>query len=221
MSLPYSYFLSYCKLKAYDVLSAGHFRKYLSSSRDSGETWAVTLYNQHNIVQQKIKELSLLVADMSNPLVKPMQVICKDVMSCAQPPVKLQAGVNKCSITKRYSEHCLDLTKIGKDISRQILVNNRFWYFFVFLWYCSKLEYILRSCAKQWMAVHNVKPSSNPAQYNSLCEEFLLHNVADIGVMHELFLKAYDYVTKSLRQHNDKYSVQMVLQPPPDYMQTT
>ena len=215
MSVSLDQFQSYYQIKAYDVISAGQYRKHLGQCRDNGDHWAVQLYNKHNTVYQKIRELASLVQGMNNPLSKGIQELCKDVMACAQPPIRLQAGLGTCKITGEVSEHCLDLSRPGKD-TNEVLVNNKFWYFFVFLWYCSKLEYIIRSCTKQWLIKNKLKPSSDV--YIDACDQFMQANESEVAVMHQLFNKALEYVCTSVQRYTSKYDVQAVLIPPPDFM---
>lgn len=208
-------FQAYYQIKACDVLTMGQYRKHMSQCRDSGDLWAVTLYNRHNVVQQKIRELNQLVSELTNPLSWKIQHFCRDVMACAQPPIRLQAGLGTCQITGVSCEHCLDLSKPGKD-NKEVLVQNRFWYFFVFLWYCAKLEYIIRSCTKQWMAVNKAKMLTS--EYDLECQAFMQSSDGEVRNMHELFCKAYAYVTDSLATHKSKYSIQAVLRPPDEYL---
>mmetsp|Transcript_58594 Transcript_58594/g.154860 ORF Transcript_58594/g.154860 Transcript_58594/m.154860 type:complete len:255 (+) Transcript_58594:2822-3586(+) len=213
VSLPV--FEAYFKHTAYDFISSGQFKRHLGSARDGGEKWASVMYSRYNEVRQKIRDVGGVVSEMTNPLNRTIQGLCRDVMTCAQPPVRLQAGLGTCVITGETCEHCLDLTRPGKEGGRQVLVHNRFWYFFVFLWYCSKLEYIIRSCTRQWMTSSGVSVRSS--NYMPLCEEFSRTSANDVELMHQLFNKGWGYVTESLQRHCDKYVSQAVLCPPPEF----
>lgn len=208
-------FTAYYQIKAFDVISCGQYKKHLSHCRETGEQWAVLLYNKHNTICQKIKEMSTIIIEMNNPLNSRLQAICKDVMTCAQPPIKLQAGIGRCVLSGEQCEHCLDLSRAGKE-TRELLVQNKYWYFFVFLWYCSKIEYIIRSCTKQWLTMNDLKPQSS--NYDDICARILESNESEIVIMHNIFTKAYPYVMASLRQHQAKYEVQAFLSLPDEIM---
>jgi hypothetical protein len=50
-------FHAYAQIKAFDVISSGHFKKHLSISRDNGDKWAVQMYSRHNLVQGKVRDI--------------------------------------------------------------------------------------------------------------------------------------------------------------------
>jgi hypothetical protein len=95
-------------------------------------------------------------------------------------------------------------------------VHPRFWHFFVLLWFCSKLEYVVRACTKQWLETIPVKPCQ--ANFTSLCEEYTSQNVEFNENLYNLFVKGLDYVTLSLTVYKDKYALQPILAPPDDYL---
>jgi hypothetical protein len=208
-------FHAYTQIKAYDVISGGHFKRHLSASRDNGDRWAIQMYQRHNMVQNKVKDIFTLVSQLTTPNSMHIQRICKDVMSCAQPPIKVLTGQNVCSITGIQTEHCIDLTRAGKN-SAEMYVHPRFWHFFVLLWFCSKLEYVVRACTKQWLETIPVKPCQ--ANFTSLCEEYTSQNVEFNENLYNLFVKGLDYVTLSLTVYKDKYALQPILAPPDDYL---
>lgn len=208
-------FHAYAQIKAYDVISAGNFKRHLSTSRDNGDKWAVQMYNRHNAVQAKVREVFTLVSQLTTPNSQLIQKICKDVMSCAQPPVKVLTGANVCCLTQTNTEHCIDLTRMGKN-SKEVFVHTRFWHFFVFLWFCSKLEYVIRACTKQWLDTQPCKP--NPGNYTELCEEYTVQNLDFNEKLFKLFVKGMDYISLSLSTYRDKYALLPVLTPPEDFI---
>ena len=92
-------FHAYSQIKAYDVISAGNFKRHMSQSRDNGEKWAILMYNRQNAVQNRVRDVSSLVGQLTMPNSVHIQRICKDVMSCAQPPIKVLTGHNTCYIS--------------------------------------------------------------------------------------------------------------------------
>jgi hypothetical protein len=211
-------FHAYAQIKAFDVISSGNFRRHLGMSRESGERWAVLMYNRQNKVVIKLREVVSLVAQLSTPQSQIVQKICRDVMSCAQPPIKVLTGTNLCSLTGVHAEHCIDLTRAGKNTS-EVYVHPRFWHFFVFLWLCSKLEYVIRACTKQWLDVHEIKPT--PTRYTSICEDYIMQNAGFNERLYLLLERALEYTTLSLSLYRDKFALQPVLTAPVDFLHET
>ena len=209
-------FHAYAQIKAFDVISAGHFKRHLSVSRDNGDKWAVQMYSRHNMVQGKVRDIFNLVAQLTTPNSQTIQKICKDVMSCAQPPVKVLTGANVCCLTQINTEHCIDLTRAGKN-SRDVFVHTRFWHFFVLLWFCAKLEYVIRACTKQWL--DNQAMKQVPSNYTRLCEEYTMQNMDLNEKLFQLFMKGIDYITLSLATYRDKYALAPMLTPSGEYLE--
>jgi hypothetical protein len=198
------------------VISAGHFKRHLSQCRDNGDRWAVMMYSHQNAIQNKVKEVFSLVSQLTSPSSSLVQRVCKDVMSCAQPPIRVLTGRNVCCLSGVSIDHCLDLTRVGKN-SKEMLVHPRFWHFFVLLWFCSKLEYVIRACTKQWLDTHGVTPV--PSNYTALCEDFTHENHDLVKQLYELFEKGLDYISVSLSVYRDKYALQPILIPTKTYLE--
>jgi len=208
-------FQAYAQIKAYDVISAGHFKRHLSTSRDNGDKWAIDMYQSHNQVQVKVRDIFTLVGHLSTPNSQVIQRICKDVMSCAQPPIKVLTGHNICCLTGVSTEHCIDLTRVGKH-SSEMFVHPRFWHFFVLLWFCTKLEYVVRACTKQWLDKSCI--IANPGNYTQICEEYAFQNLEFNEQLSRLFCKGVDYITRSLTTYRDKIALIPVLTPQEGYL---
>lgn len=209
-------YLAFAHAKAFDVISSGHFKRHLGACRENGDKWAVVMYNRQNKVAARLREVFTLVGQLTTPRAKQIQQVCKDVMSCAQPPIKVVTGENTCCLTGTKTEHCIDLTRMGKN-SKEVLVHPRFWHFFVLLWFCAKLEYVIRACTKQWLESMKIKPE--PKNYTEICEEYIQSTVDDNERMFQLLERALDYTTQSLSLYRDKYALRPVLQektPPSD-----
>jgi hypothetical protein len=82
----------------------------------------------------------------------------------------------------------------------------------VLLWFCAKLEYVIRACTKQWLEVIRATPT--PDNYTTLCEEFSQQNDELVERLYRLFVKAISYTTQSLIIYREKYALQPVLKPP-------
>ena len=208
-------FMSYAHAKAFDVISAGHFKKHLSSCKENGDKWAINMYSDQSVVQNRVRELFAMVSQITSPQTERVQRVCKDVMSCAQPPVKVLTGYNTCSLTLVSAEHCIDLTRPGKNM-RPVFAHPRFRHFFMLLWYCAKIEYVIRAWTKQWMETRGTP--IHPDTYTQMCEEYTLQNQQTIQNLYLLFVKGFDYVIRSLEGVRKTCAIQPALSPSAEYL---
>ncbi len=211
-------FRSYSLIKGYDVISSGHFKRHLSLSRDNGDKWAIQMYNGQTAVQNAVRDLFTLVAQLTTPHTAAIHRICKDVMSCAHPPVKVLTGYNTCCLTGVSVEHCIDLTRAGKN-SKEVFVHPRFRHFFMLLWFCAKVEYVIRACTKQWLDTQDSKPCAE--NYTQMCEDYASHNAEFNDQLFRLFVKGVEYVSTSLTIHRDKSALRPVLTASKQYLEAT
>ncbi len=213
--LSFEDFFSYTQAKAFDVISSGHFKRHLGACRENGDQWAVVMYNRQNKVASRLREVFSLVGQLTTPRSQHIQRVCRDVMSCAQPPIRVLTGENVCSLTGARVEHCIDLTRAGKN-QAEVFVHPRFWRFFVLLWFCSKLEYVIRACTKQWLESRGVRPA--PDTYTTICEDFSEQTMEFHERLFRLLERALAYTTASLALYRDKYALQPVLSPSDEYL---
>jgi hypothetical protein len=97
-----------------------------------------------------------------------------------------------------------------------VFVHPRFWHFFVLLWYCAKLEYVIRACTKQWLEARRIRPE--PDKYTEICEDYSLHNAEFNEKLFRLLERGLEYTTLSLSLYRDKYALQPVLTASDDYL---
>lgn len=209
-------FRAYSQIKGYDVISSGHFKRHLSQCRDNGDKWAIQMYNGQNTVQGKVKEVFTLVAQLTAPHSSTIHRVCKDVMSCAQPPIKVLTGCNTCCLTGVSVEHCIDLTRAGKN-AQEVLVHPRFRHFFMLLWYCAKVEYVIRACTKQWLDTQDEKPCAE--NFTRVCERYSSQNAEFNDNLFRLFIKGIDYTTSSLTAYRNKCALRPALVASQQYLE--
>lgn len=202
-------FARFLHSKAYDVISNGNFRKHLMQCRDRGDVWAVQMTANQARVNQECRTVQSLVGGMLGTSDDSWALICKDVMSSAQPPTKVLAGYTTCFFTGERLDCCIDLTKNGKK-SKEVHVHLRYWHFFIFLWFIAKLEYIIRACTKCWLERARDGEEQN---YTYLCERFVEENREFTRNMYQVFLKAVDYVTQTVQLYKEEFQIQPVLKP--------
>ena len=69
-------FKDFVLLKAYDVVSAGQFRKHLSASKERGDAWACAMQAHHNSTSDTIKELLASLLSLKDDHFRDLQVFC-------------------------------------------------------------------------------------------------------------------------------------------------
>jgi len=211
-------FVGFMLSKTYDVLSEGHFKKHLIQCRDRGDAWAVHMHAQQTRIAQRCRKIHTRIAGMQEtPQQAEWASICRDVMASAQPPIKVFTGFSHCSITGESLDYSIDLTRAGKN-SKGVYVHLRFWHFFVFLWFSAKIEYIIRSCTKQWLENTATQNKPESKDFTSICERFRSENEDFIQNMSNLFRKAHDFVVNSIDLYQTQFEVRPVLRPPETFL---
>jgi hypothetical protein len=187
-------FRNYFLAKAFDVVGNGTYRKHLAHCKDVGDPWAVEMTLSIQTVQSLIKDVTTAVHSMP-PTSNRLHEICKDVMMSAQPPIKLHPGCIVCSITQRQCMKCLDLSKTHKGNSN-VYVDARFCFFFMLLWFCNKLEYIVRSMTRTWLDMQVTDDT-----FQVLCCKLQEEMEQQIVQMHKLFVSAQRHVMSTLQKY--------------------
>lgn len=197
-------FESFFLFKCYDVISNGQFKKHLLRSKDTGESWAVKMASEVQLVQACINKVQAAVASMPHVGNK-LHDICRVVMNSAQPPVKLYLGVCNCGITNSVCTQSLDLSKTARS-TKPIRVSLKFCHFFMMLWLCNKIEYVVRSVCRGWM-----DGRESTETYKELCEAIKGEQSEFIRNMHKLFSAAYSHVTQTLENYCNENTTAPVL----------
>ena len=220
-----SSFVGFILAKSYDVLSDCSFKRHLIQSRDRGDAWAVGMHAQLTRITAACKRVqTLIIAMQDTPQHRDWAMICRDVMASASPPVKVFTGRTQCHLTAAGLDHSLDLSKAGKN-AKDIRVHLRFFYFFLYIWLISKIEYVIRSSVKSWLEPESAQDNApSPADSDipanrditGLCERFRVENEALIGSFARLFVRAYAYVTASIDLYKQEFDIAPVLRPTPE-----
>lgn len=197
--------------KAFDVVGNGTYRKHLARCKDVGDPWAVTMSAQLQSVQSHAREVHTAVMSMPQSNTNRLAEICKDVMMSAQPPIRLHAGCSVCCITGRRCMKCLDLSKTHKSHAH-VHVDPRFCFFFMLLWYCNKLEYIVRSYTRTWLDIR-----SEDETFKDICCALQVDMESQIVQMHKLFLVAKEHVLCTLKQYTDCHKLAPILELPHEH----
>ena len=180
--------------KSYDVIGQGTFRKHLCKCKEAGDPWAVEMSSGMVKVQAAVKSLQGRIQQIPKPRNGTLFQLCKDVMVGAQPPIKMFAGYTTCCLSNMSCNTCIDLTRPTKN-SNHVHIHARFSHFFLMLWYCSKLEYVVRSCAKAWLERQDVREQTN---FRELCECFTPETKEHCDSLYQIFVRSLAHVNKTL-----------------------
>lgn len=180
--------------KSFDVIGAGSFRRHMCKCKEAGDPWAVEMNTGVNRVQQAIRSLQSRISQIPKPRNGFLQQLCKDVMIGAQPPIRMFVGYTTCSLSGVRCNTCIDLTRPAKN-SRNVHIHARFSHFFLMLWFYSKLEYIVRSCAKAWLERQVHKEDKN---FKELCEAFKDGTEEFCTQLYGVLSKSHHHIVKTL-----------------------
>ena len=105
-----------------------------------------------NRIDQEIKAIQARVMQIPRPRNVLLHQLCKDVVVGTQQPICIYAGYTTCCLSCVSCKTCINLTWQAKNAQQtEVLplhIKVGFSNFFLMLWYCSKLEFVLRSCAR-------------------------------------------------------------------------
>jgi hypothetical protein len=180
--------------KSYDVIGLGSFRRHVCKCKEAGDPWAVEMNAGVNRIQQTVRALQARISQIPKPRNALLQQLCKDVMVGAQPPIRMYAGYTTCCLSGVSCNTCIDLTRPAKN-SQHVHIHARFSHFFLMLWYCSKLEYVVRSCAKAWL---ERQVDREDKSFKELCEKFEDETTEYCCQLHGVLTRSYNHVGKTL-----------------------
>ena len=83
--------------------------------------------------------------------------MARETLASSHPPVRLLAGKFECAITGAQLMYCLDVSRNTRQ-PPTTCVHLRFWPFFVLLWYCAKLDYVIRCSPCDFPVCTSVSP---------------------------------------------------------------
>ena len=63
------------------------------------------------------------------------------------------------------------------------------------LWYCSKLEYVVRSCAKAWLERQDLREEAN---FREMCEAFTAETREYSASLHQVFARSLAHIHGTL-----------------------
>lgn len=180
--------------KSYDVVGQGTFRRHLCRCKEAGDPWAVDMNSGVTKVHAAVRGIQNRISQIPKPRNAMLQQLCRNVMVGAQPPIRMFTGYTTCCLSGVCCNVCIDLTRPAKN-AQHIHIHARFSHFFLMLWYCSKLEYVVRSCAKAWLERQDCRDEAN---FREMCEAFTSETKEYCSQLHQIFLRSLAHVHKTL-----------------------
>ena len=186
--------------KSYDVIGQGTFRKHLCKCKEAGDPWAVEMNAGLTKTCLAVKAVQTRIAQIPKPRHALLQQLCRNSMVGAQPPIKMFVGYTTCCLSNISCNTCMDLTRSTKN-SQHVHIHARFCHFFLMLWYCNKLEYVVRSCAKAWLERQDARDGAN---FREMCEAFTKETEEHCKGLHQIFTRSQGHVHLTLDElmHN-------------------
>ena len=187
-------FRSFYLAKSYDVIGQGTFRRHLCKCKEVGDPWAIEMNSGVTRCHAAVRAMQARVGQIPRPRNATLQQLCRDVMVGAQPPIRMFAGYTTCCLSEVSCNACIDLTRPTKN-AKHVHIHARFSHFFLMLWYCSKLEYVVRSCAKAWMERQDGRDEAN---FRDMCEAFTAETREFCDQLHQIFTRGLLHVHSTL-----------------------
>ena len=196
-------FTHFFNARAYDIIGEGTFRKHLTTCKDSADPWALEMVCGIQSVLGNIKSVNVHVAKLQQSYPK-VGNICKNVTLAAQPPIRLHAGQTYCEITQQPCSHSLCLPSGTRGVSTYVHV--RFCRFFMFLWFVSKIEYVVRCYVRSWLQTQDKSNSS----YVEIAEQVLSMQPLLLQ-LHSVFVSALQHINTSVEEIHRGHSTAIIV----------
>jgi hypothetical protein len=180
---------------AYDAMGkVGSFRRHMCHRKDTGDLWALEMNAGLTKVRAAVKSLQTKVSTLPKPRNADIQLLCREVMTSAQPPIKMYAGYTRCYLSKQHCNMCVDLTRPSKNATH-VHVHARYSHFFLMLWFTNKIEYIVRSCARAW---YDSMQEDGTQSISDMCKQFAASTTELRTNLFSIFQRGYQHVDRSL-----------------------
>lgn len=183
-------FESYVVCKGLDVIG-GDFKRYLYQCVENNDEWALAMHASVSKMNGELRELQMLVERVRQSE-SALGRVCKEVVTSMHVPMRRVSMLQQCVLTGLHSTACIDVSRAWKT-DNPVIVHERFEYFVVMLYFCHRLEHVVRSYTKAWLTQ---QPETDLAD---LAERFRAQS-ALFHSMWERFVEGYAHVKASLEQ---------------------
>lgn len=184
-------FEDYVLCKAFDVISGdGSYKRYVFQCAENEEPWAVRIHASVTQVTARVREVHSLVERVRG-LSCPLSRVCTEIVTSMHAPVRTVPGLAACCLTETQSKNCVDVSRATKTDS-PVTIHAKFHYFALMLYYVHRLEHVVRSVTKSWLAQQ--EPDLSMRQLTDRFGE----QKELFAQMHARFAAGLDHVVQSL-----------------------
>lgn len=147
----YENFKDYCCNKAFEVIGDDNqYKRYFSQCKENADAWAIKVHAGVQQVMGDIKSVQAMVETLQTQGKEKLYRLCLEVMTSSAPPVRRKNGWFICSISGARSDMCVEVGRQGKD-AFSIVVHQKFTPFILYLWFCCKIEHIVKNQVRLWV----------------------------------------------------------------------
>jgi hypothetical protein len=187
-------FEDYLLCKSFDVISGdGSYKRYVFQCAENEEPWALRIHASVSRVTQSIRDLHTLVERVRGTA-SPLARVCTEVVTSMHAPVRVVPGLSACCLTDTQSKGCIDVSRATKT-DAPVTVHSKFHYFVLMLYYVHRLEHVIRSMTKSWLAQQ--QDEADRLSMAQLTARFAEQR-ALVSDMHAAFVTGLSHVTESL-----------------------
>lgn len=187
-------FEDYLFCKAFDVISGdGSYKRYVFHCAENEDPWAVRIHASVSRVTGVVREVHALVERVRGMSMSPLSRVCTEVVTSMHAPVRIVGGLSACCLTDTQSKGCVDVSRATKTDS-PVTVHSKFHYFVLMLYYVHRLEHVVRSMTKSWLAAQ----SESDLSLADLTARFVAQREL-VERMHLAFVRGHAHVTASLQ----------------------
>lgn len=185
-------FRDYVVSKGLDVIG-GDYKRYLYRCVEHQDEWALKIHASITKVNALIKEIHFLV-ERVRAMNTPLSRVCKEIVTAMHAPLRRVSVLQLCCLTGSHSTNCIDVSRAAKT-EHPVVVHESFEYFVVMLYFVHRLEHVVRSMVKSWIA-----KQSDDLDLGTLSTLFQDETALFHG-MWERFIEGYSHVYKSLEAY--------------------
>jgi hypothetical protein len=190
--------------KVFDCIGKNTYKQYVMQCKENNDEWAINVHSALSVVNENIKEVSVLFQIMQTLPNTSLSLISKDVVYNSTPPLSMGVEWSTCQISGQHSKRCVRLMKgVGRG-AESVLVHEKYFKFLTYLWYVLKLEHVIRNVTRFWINEKMQHIDSSDVKAKCL---FFENNFADLRQYYISFNVSINFVHKTLIAHINHFSM--------------
>ena len=187
-------FFHYVNFRILDSIGyPGAYRKFMIRRRDQGAEWAVKMNDHVFMVQQAVKDLTILEQDIKNSMVlKNLDIVWQHVVESNTPPSDINLTIGTCLITNKPNVPCIIIRGKGRG-AHNFTVCSKFSVFLYHLWIVYKMDILIKVYTRKSLEEIDQQSSLSLME---IAEKFKERD-AEIRSFARSFHSAYSHVYRS------------------------